>query len=562
MVCPRLVLLFRIMKESFAMNVINIGTIVTDGKNKYRVVEYLASGGFADVYKALNDGQSYALKVIKTDDASYLNSINNEFDIASKVDCENAIHYYYLNDNGKNGFPCFIIMEYANGGNLYEELLKRKKDGPYTSEELVDFYNQLIDGMINISTIAVHRDIKLKNILISGGKLKISDYGLAKYAGEATRSVSKTMKGARTAFYYAPELWGEPSIHGINDVKVDIYAMGIVFYEIATLAYPYDYNNYTDFGMMHKTAAIKPFPDSVDITLRTLIKKMMEKKREKRFGTWTEIKDFLKKSSVGCGKKRNPFVNEMLESAEAKIRARDEKISKESKERVAKEEAFKRLANQIESEIYIPLNNLVDEFNRDTADFQMQLSKFDCNIDEETISFSFSKISLIGDQEERSIDFNFEAKHKETGKNTHLPYIKNYNGYSFNDREFGNLLELKDSNDDYIFNRQRILLWGVVKADCGTGINVAILEDPNDSLYGMIKTFKRTPNVENFNFNFPVDSSQLKKLCALGFNETQYTTKVKDFVFDDDITLLLRLNEIFGYNKIRDPYMDRGFEWI
>lgn len=163
------------------MNVINIGTIVTDGKNKYRVVEYLASGGFADVYKALNDGQSYALKVIKTDDASYLNSINNEFDIASKVDCENAIHYYYLNDNGKNGFPCFIIMEYANGGNLYEELLKRKKDGPYTSEELVDFYNQLIDGMINISTIAVHRDIKLKNILISGGKLMPFTYTPLRY---------------------------------------------------------------------------------------------------------------------------------------------------------------------------------------------------------------------------------------------------------------------------------------------------------------------------------------------------------------------------------------------
>lgn len=88
--------------------------------------------------------------------------------------------------------------------------------------------HQLIDGMLDISNVAVHRDIKLQNILISNGMYKISDYGLAKYAGATTRATSQTMKNMGSVPYYAPELWAQPDSHGLNDVQVDIYAMGIV----------------------------------------------------------------------------------------------------------------------------------------------------------------------------------------------------------------------------------------------------------------------------------------------------------------------------------------------
>lgn len=109
------------------MNMINEGTVLSDGAKEYRVQNYIGSGGFADVYKAFDGENTYAIKVVKSDDSQFVKSIKNEFDIASKVVSEHAIRYYFMNEQGQNNYPCFIIMEYAESGSLYDELITDKR---------------------------------------------------------------------------------------------------------------------------------------------------------------------------------------------------------------------------------------------------------------------------------------------------------------------------------------------------------------------------------------------------------------------------------------------------
>ncbi len=537
------------------MNTIDINTVISDGDKNYTIENLLGSGGFADVYKATCGGRAYAVKVLRNSDPKHVTSLKNEFEIASKVDSEHAVKYYYLNDYSHNNWPCFIIMEYVDGGSLEDELQYRISAGsPYMTNELLDIYGQLISGMKDISKIAVHRDIKPHNILkTSAGIYKISDYGLAKFQDEATRSASKTMKGYGSEKYYAPELWADPMAKGINDGKVDIYAMGIVFYQLANLNYPYE--NMGDPRVMHMTSAIRPFNRDVDPVLQSLIRKMMEKPKAKRFDSWEQIELFLVNSSLGKGVKRAAFVESMLKDTAAKKHALCEKEAKENKKEQERIEAFRRLVSQVESEIYDPLKQIVEEYNNDSMDRKAKLTEIIIENDEEACEFEYS-IEPINDKYERTIRFFFQAPNTETIKSTNALSILTSGYHDENPLDLDGVMNCNQRNSvtEYKYLRKKILFWGVVKADCGAGINIAILEDPDDKLYGKIKTFIRTPNLQGCGFWLPIESKDmLKKLCNMEFRELHYTMKVEDFDFCV-VEQLIKLNEASKYDSIKDPF--------
>ena len=95
--------------------------------------------------------------------------------------------------------------------------------------------DQLVDGIEAINAKMLHRDLKPDNILIGADGLKIGDFGLSKIVGAATRS--RTFKGGQHILYMAPEGWKQET----NQIQIDMYSMGIIFFEIASLAFPYDY---------------------------------------------------------------------------------------------------------------------------------------------------------------------------------------------------------------------------------------------------------------------------------------------------------------------------------
>ncbi len=534
------------------MKRIDIGTIVVDdNNNQYSIIDEVGSGGFSRVYKATCNGGFYGIKVLDHFDSKSIYSLKNEFDIASRVASDHAIKYYYLNEHGHNDYPCFIVMEFADGGSLEDELKTLERIGAsYPSEKLFDIYIQLIDGMIDISQEAVHRDIKPANILKSNGKYKISDYGLSKYINEATRSASKTMKGYGTKEYYAPELWANPGEHGLNNIQVDIYAMGIVFYQIANNRYPY--NDTGDYRTMHMTAAINPFNSNVDTVFQNLINKMMAKSTTERFKSWEEIKKFLSESDAGkCGS-RDAFVDLLLKDSAMRKQSIDSKVAKQTKEENERIEAFRRLISLIQSKIYNPLMQIVDSFNRNTANGKLKLSNIEINDEEETFSFQYTVEPLSEDEDEREISFCFMTTPiEETQPLRVIPTTVYYDEDDKNEL-LNNIINPNPRIIEYKYLKSKILLWGVIQADCGVGINVAILDNPADPLYGVLKVFLRVPNIHGWNYWIPIETKeQLKSVCPY-FREYNYSTKVEDFEFNV-IKTLIQFNITFSYGQIKDP---------
>lgn len=148
---------------------------------------------------------------------------------------------------------------------------------------------QLSKGMECINAVLVHRDIKPDNILINNDVLKITDFGLAKYVEATTRNV--TFKGFGTLQYCAPEVWKNEK----NTLQMDIYSMGIVFYELATLQYPYmvqagDYMDAHLYGAVENPLKYNP---QIPVGIVSLLNKMLQKSRSKRFSSWKEIIDLL-----------------------------------------------------------------------------------------------------------------------------------------------------------------------------------------------------------------------------------------------------------------------------
>ena len=141
-----------------------------------------------------------------------------------------------------------------------------------------------------INSILIHRDIKPDNILISDGQMKITDFGLSKIVHDGTRQL--TFKGFGHIKYMAPEKESKET----NTIQMDIYSMGITFYELATLRHPYplkDDANFLDWEKAHYfTNAASPttINKSINSTIAQVVLRMMEKSTSKRYKTWDEIR--------------------------------------------------------------------------------------------------------------------------------------------------------------------------------------------------------------------------------------------------------------------------------
>ena len=280
--------------------IITKGTKIYDGEdNEYTVENLIGGGGFSRVYRIIKekDKKEYALKTFSSDFESQgeLDTFKNEINKALEIDSENVVKYYYFNDGiSHSELPPYIIMEYCNNGNLKDFLEKVKESKKELSnDEMNNIFNQIIEGMTKINEKVIHRDIKLENILLNDAKIKISDFGISKNIDEKTRTI--TFKGAGTAPYAAPEVW----VGSKNTIQMDIYSMGIVFYQIATLLeYPYDVvnNEYENAHLYQVPNKISTYNDKISLGVQTTILRMLEKEPGKRFDNWGEIKTALNNS--------------------------------------------------------------------------------------------------------------------------------------------------------------------------------------------------------------------------------------------------------------------------
>ncbi len=252
----------------------------------YKISEKLGEGGMGVVYKAQDTSLNrfVALKFLPphlTKDESTRKRFIVEAQAASALDHPNICNIHEINEDPDG--QLYICMAYYEGESLREKI----DSGPIPFDKAIKLFSLIAQGLKAAhEKNIIHRDIKPGNILISeSGEVKIVDFGLAKLAG---MELTKTTSSKGTAAYMCPE-----QIRGQKvDHRCDIWALGIVLYEMLTGHLPFE-AEYPE-PMMYTIVNEEPKPlshhlDSVPDYLQDIITKLLKKDPNERYQDMSEI---------------------------------------------------------------------------------------------------------------------------------------------------------------------------------------------------------------------------------------------------------------------------------
>jgi hypothetical protein len=223
--------------------------VVLDGR--YRVLERLAEGGMGVVYKAerVPVGRPVAVKFLHEVYASDRESrarFERETRVLSKL---THPHCVSVIDFGVDQGP-YLVMDFVTGGTLKDRLEK----GPIPPIEAMMIARQTLAGLAHAHAQGItHRDVKPANIMVSdeigtGNHVRILDFGLARLRGSAATSVTQSSIVVGTPNYMAPE----QTVAGEVDARTDVYAMGIVLFEMVTGQRPFSADDTAGVLDMHR----------------------------------------------------------------------------------------------------------------------------------------------------------------------------------------------------------------------------------------------------------------------------------------------------------------------
>lgn len=262
----------------------------------YKIIDKLGEGGMGVVYKALDTrlNRNVALKFLSThltrDKASRKRFIV-EAQAASAMDHSNICTIHEINETPKG--QLYICMAYYEG----ESLLQKIKKGPIPFDEALDIIFQIAQGLKAAhDKKIIHRDIKPGNILITErGEAKIVDFGLAKLA---EISLTKSVSSMGTAAYMCPE-----QIRGKGvDQRCDIWALGVVFYEMLTGHLPFneEYPEPMMYAIVNeKPTSLSQYLKNFPELLQTVIDNLLNKDRDRRYQSINEFLDDMIKLEPG-----------------------------------------------------------------------------------------------------------------------------------------------------------------------------------------------------------------------------------------------------------------------
>ncbi|NJQ02375.1 Stk1 family PASTA domain-containing Ser/Thr kinase [Streptomyces zingiberis] len=205
---------------------------VLDGR--YRIDARIAAGGMATVYRGLDTrlDRVIALKVMHPGlaaDAAFVERFIREAKAVARLDHPNVVGVY---DQGADGGHVFLAMEYVAGCTLRDVLRERGALQPRAALDVLEPIAAAL-GAAHLGGL-VHRDMKPENVLIGDdGRVKVADFGLVRAVDTDTTASPGTLLG--TVSYLAPE----QIEHGTADPRVDVYACGIMLYEMLTGTKPH-----------------------------------------------------------------------------------------------------------------------------------------------------------------------------------------------------------------------------------------------------------------------------------------------------------------------------------
>jgi hypothetical protein len=255
----------------------------------YTLKRGIGTGGFGEVYYGVSDGgKEVALKLVRG---------NQDIELRGVAQCLNLKHPNLVNLfdlKTDNHGDHWVVMEYVSGESL-STVLNRHPTGLPT-ELAQQWFVALARavGYLHDHGI-VHRDLKPANIFLENGTLKVGDYGLSKFIGGSQRTAQTQSVG--TVHYMAPEI-----STGNYNKGIDVYAAGVIFYEMLTGRVPFDGESAGEILMKHLTAP--PDLSKVPKEYVAIVGKALCKNPAHRYATLAE----MAKAVEGVGTRSAPVV--------------------------------------------------------------------------------------------------------------------------------------------------------------------------------------------------------------------------------------------------------------
>lgn len=241
------------------------------------VIGLIGQGGMGFVYKVRqpNLDRIVALKILSPElgrDPAFAERFAREARTLGKLQHANIVTVF---EHGESGGFFYLLMEYVDGVNLRQAM----RAGRFTPEQALAIVPGICDALQAAHAQGIwHRDIKPENILLNrDGKVKIADFGIARIVGDPQQDFTLTRTGNAlgSISYMAPEQHEKP--HEV-DHRADIYSLGVVIYEMLTGELPLG-----RFPAPSQKAA-------VDVRIDEIVFKTLEKEREMRQQSATEVK--------------------------------------------------------------------------------------------------------------------------------------------------------------------------------------------------------------------------------------------------------------------------------
>jgi eukaryotic-like serine/threonine-protein kinase len=278
--------------------------LISENVSHYRILEKLGAGGMGEVYLAEDTrlGRQVALKFLPASyqyDAERRGRFLREARAASALRSPNIAAIY---DIGEHDGVMFIAMEYVEG----EVLSQRIDSRTLPTNDIIDIAIQIADALDEAHTVGIiHRDVKSSNLIVNErGLVKMLDFGLAKMipsGGSSDSSDPTVALGGQTSIgvvmgtvsYMSPE----QALGRDIDQRSDIFSHGVVIYEMLTGRLPFEGASATEIvdSIIHKEPiAIARFNYDVPAELERIVRKCMEKDRERRYYSAREVSTDLR----------------------------------------------------------------------------------------------------------------------------------------------------------------------------------------------------------------------------------------------------------------------------
>jgi len=260
----------------------------------YRILKKLGSGAMATVFlaKQLSLDRLVAIKVLPkkfSSDANFINRFYKEGRSAAQLNHANIVQAY---DVGQAGDHHYFVMEYVEGETIYDRTKAEKR---LHEADAIDVVMQVARALQHAHERGlIHRDIKPKNIMITGrNKVKLADLGLARAVDDEVAAKAEAGRAYGTPYYISPE-----QIRGEVDIgpQADIYGLGATCYHMVTGRVPFSGKNPSQVMHKHLKSELTP-PDHLNPSLSAgfsqVIEMMMAKKREDRYQTASDLLEDL-----------------------------------------------------------------------------------------------------------------------------------------------------------------------------------------------------------------------------------------------------------------------------